>query len=136
MNAPRPNTRLDNLLQEFKRLAGRGLPMPRVTDIARVVGVPYNDIYRLLDLGQDRCIWILERDGASIIAIRGTQGDWKVDCSMRRNAVPAHSMRRYRDTPTEARSRTCLRCRDVFRSAHVGNRLCVGCNAYAVQAAP
>ncbi len=136
MNAPRPNTRLDNLLQEFKRLAGQGLPMPRVTDIARVVGVPYNDIYRLLDLGQDRCIWTLERDGGSIIAIRGTQGDWKLDCSMRRNSVSAHSMRRYRDKTTEALSRKCLRCREVFLSAHIGNRLCVGCNAYAAQAAP
>jgi hypothetical protein len=138
MNAQRPATRLDNLLQEFKRLARQGLPMPRVTDIARVVGVGYNDIYRLIDLGQERCLWTLERDGARIIAIRSAQGDWKLACSMRRNAVPAHSMRRIRgklDAPT-ALSRKCLRCREAFPSAHIGNRLCVPCNAYAVQAAP
>jgi hypothetical protein len=136
MNAQRPATRLDNLLQEFKRLARQGLPMPRVTDIARVVGVPYNDIYRLIDLGQERCLWTLERDGARIVAICGTDGDWKLHCSMRRNAVPAVSVRRYRDAPTEALPRTCMRCREVFSSAHIGNRLCVACNAYAAQAAP
>jgi hypothetical protein len=136
MNAPRPATRLERLLDELKRLAKLGRTMPRVTDISRDLGFPYNDIYRLFDLGQERCMWILERDGARIIAIRSTQGDWKLDCSMRRNAVSAHNTRRYRDTPTEALPRKCLRCREVFRSAHIGNRLCVACNAYAVQAAP
>jgi hypothetical protein len=136
MNAPRPNTRLDRLWQEIKRLAELGQPMPRVTEVGLAIGIPYNEIYRLLDEGRERCLWTLERDGARIVAICGTDGDWKLHCSMRRNAVPAVSVRRYRDAPTEALPRTCLRCREVFSSAHIGNRLCVACNAYAAQAAP
>jgi len=138
MNAPRSATRLERLVQELQRLAELGQPMPRMTLIASAVGFPYEDIYRLLDLGQERRIWELERDGARIIAIRSTQGDWKLDCSIRRNAVSAHCPRRIRgksDAPT-ALSRKCLRCREAFLSAHIGNRLCVGCNAYAAQAAP
>jgi hypothetical protein len=138
MNAPRPATRLDRLLHELKRLAELGRTMPRVSEISRDLGFPYNDIYRLFDLGQERCIWTLERDGARIIAIRGTQGDWKLDCSMRRNAVSAHSSRRYGDKrdPSVTLHRKCLRCRMVFAAMHKYNFMCEGCRAYAAQAAP
>jgi hypothetical protein len=138
MNAPRPATRLESLLREFQRLAEQGLPMPRITEIASAIGVPYNDIYRLLDLGQERRLWDMERDGARIIAIRSTQGDWKLDCSMRRNAVSAHSTRRYGEKrdPSVTLRRKCLRCRVVFAAMHRFNFLCEGCRAYAAQAAP
>jgi hypothetical protein len=126
MNAPRPNTRLDNLLQEFKRLAEIGPVMPSITDIACAIGVSNSDFYRLLDAGQRQGFWELRRDGARITEIFGKGGKWSLTCSMRR----------YRDAPTQALSRTCLRCREAFPSAHIGNRLCVPCNAYAVQAAP
>lgn len=33
--------------------------------------------------------------------------------------------------PSDARERTCLRCRDPFWSQHKGNRLCERCNAVA-----
>jgi hypothetical protein len=126
MNAPRPNTRLDNLLQEFKRLAEIGPVMPSITDIACAIGVSNSDFYRLLDAGHRKGLWELQRDGARIIGISGRGGKWSLTCSMRR----------YRDDPTLALSRICLRCREAFPSAHIGNRLCVTCNAYAVQAAP
>jgi len=126
MNAPRPNTRLDNLLQEFKRLAEIGPVMPSITSIACAIGVSNSDFYRLLDAGHRHGFWELKRDGARITGICGRGGKWNLTCSMRR----------YRDKTTEALPRTCLRCREVFSSAHIGNRLCVGCNAYAVQAAP
>jgi len=138
MNAPRSATRLERLVQELQRLAELGQPMPRMTLIASAVGFPYEDIYRLLDLGQERRIWELERDGARIIAIRSTQGDWKLNCSIRRNAVSAHCPRRIRgksDAPT-ALSRKCLRCRVVFAAMHRTNFMCEGCRAYAAQAAP
>jgi hypothetical protein len=138
MNAPRPNTRLDRLWQEIKRLAELGQPMPRVTEIGIACGFPYQDLYRLLDEGRERCLWTLERDGARIVAICGTDGDWKLHCSMRRNVVPAVSVRRYRDKPGPKQTlpRKCLRCRMVFAPMHKGNFLCEGCRAFAAQAAP
>ncbi|MCA3420648.1 MAG: hypothetical protein INF88_17300, partial [Roseomonas sp.] len=69
MNAQRPATRLDNLLQEFKRLAEIGPVMPSITDIACAIGVSNSDFYRLLDAGHRQGLWELQRDGARIIGI-------------------------------------------------------------------
>ena len=126
MNAPRPNTRLDNLLQEFKRLAEIGPAMPSITSIACAIGVSNSDFYRLLDAGHRHGFWELKRDGARITGICGRGGKWNLTCSMRR----------YRDDAAVKRSRKCLRCRVVFPARHQYNFLCEDCREFAAQAAP
>jgi len=126
MNAPRPNTRLDNLHQEFKRLAEAGRVMPTITDVACAIGVSNSDFYRLLDAGHRQGFWELKRDGARITEICGQRGKWRLTCSVRR----------YRDDAAVKLPRKCLRCRLVFAARHRTNFMCEDCRAYAAQAAP
>jgi hypothetical protein len=125
MNAPRPNTRLDNLLQEFKRLAEKALHLPSITELASRIGITNTHFYLLLETGKRRGFWELQRDGARITEIFCPNGEWRVPCAMRRWRPEA-----------PIKSRKCLRCREAFAPAHRTNFMCQDCREFAAQAAP
>ncbi len=127
MTKPRPNTHLDNMLREFKRLAEAGQDLLSITSLACAIGVSNSDFYRHLHKGHEKRFWGLRRDGGRITAIYDLRGAWLLKCSMRR----------YRDLGGQAvPPRKCLRCREAFQPAHRTNFVCEGCRAFIAQAAP
>ena len=50
----------------------------------------------------------------------------------KRHYYPVKSFKKEVEDPSKRGLRTCLKCRKKFMSTHMGNRLCKGCNAQAL----